>query len=213
MKDIPLFTSEYGAASLVLREIPYRQRAYITLQSSLEPALLLEECIGFCRACGAETVFAAGHSYLHRFPKECSILQMEADARLLAKADAELIPVTEETAGNWRELSNRYTANVPMAAALSRKDDGMLIKSAYFVRKDGSLIGIGKLRDNQLEQIVSLVPGMGQTIVRTLARLVNDDRIRLEVADNNFRALQLYTRLGFVQTEVLSDWYRVFPQV
>ena len=50
MRDIPVFTTQYGVASLVLREIPYRQEAYISIQSSLQPEQLLEECIGFCRA-------------------------------------------------------------------------------------------------------------------------------------------------------------------
>ena len=29
MKDIPMFTTPYGAASLILKEIPYRKEAYI----------------------------------------------------------------------------------------------------------------------------------------------------------------------------------------
>ena len=56
MRDIPVFTTEYGVASLVLREIPYRQEAYISIQSSLQPEELLAECVSFCRACGAEKV-------------------------------------------------------------------------------------------------------------------------------------------------------------
>ena len=59
MKDFPVFTTENGVASLVLKEIPYRRCAYIILRDSLEPEALLAECISFCRACGAERVFAA----------------------------------------------------------------------------------------------------------------------------------------------------------
>ena len=43
MKDIPVFTTENGAASLILREIPYRKRAHIRLQATREPEALLEE--------------------------------------------------------------------------------------------------------------------------------------------------------------------------
>ena len=43
MKDIPVFDTPYGVASLFLREIPYRGRAYIKIQSALEPEKLLEE--------------------------------------------------------------------------------------------------------------------------------------------------------------------------
>ena len=53
MKDIPVFTTENGAASLILGEIPYRGQAYIRIQDSLEPESLLKECVSFCRMCGA----------------------------------------------------------------------------------------------------------------------------------------------------------------
>ena len=55
MKDIPMFTTEYGAASLILRELPYRGIAYVRLQATEQPEKLLEECIGFCRAFGFGT--------------------------------------------------------------------------------------------------------------------------------------------------------------
>ena len=43
MKDFPVFTTENGVASLVLKEIPYRREAYITLRDSRTPEALLEE--------------------------------------------------------------------------------------------------------------------------------------------------------------------------
>ena len=51
MKDLPLFTTEHGVASLVLKEIPYQKTAYIILRDSLEPEALLKECADFCRVC------------------------------------------------------------------------------------------------------------------------------------------------------------------
>ena len=68
MKDIPVFATEYGIASLVLKEIPYQSAAYVTVRDSLEPERLLEECIGFCRACGADRIYATGHSELESRP-------------------------------------------------------------------------------------------------------------------------------------------------
>ena len=58
MRDIPMFTTEYGVASLVLKEIPYRQEAYICILATEQPRELLDECISFCRVCGAEKIFA-----------------------------------------------------------------------------------------------------------------------------------------------------------
>ena len=43
MKDIPVFTTENGAASLILREIPYQQSAYIILRDTREPEKLTAE--------------------------------------------------------------------------------------------------------------------------------------------------------------------------
>ena len=54
MKDIDLFTTEYGIASLILKEIPYKGEAYIRLRETQQPELLLQECVRFCRRCGAE---------------------------------------------------------------------------------------------------------------------------------------------------------------
>ena len=59
MKDIPVFDTEFGVASLILRDIPYCQRAYIKLQVALEPEKLVQECVQFCRMCGAEQIYAA----------------------------------------------------------------------------------------------------------------------------------------------------------
>ena len=66
MKDFPFFTTEYGVASLVLKEIPYKGEAYITLRDAQpgQEAELLAECVSFCRMAGAEKILAAGHSVL-----------------------------------------------------------------------------------------------------------------------------------------------------
>ena len=58
MRNIPVFTTEFGVASLILKEIPYTQTAYIKILSSLAPVELLEECRSFCRAAGAEKIYA-----------------------------------------------------------------------------------------------------------------------------------------------------------
>ena len=37
MRDMPFFETEYGVASLVLKEIPYQEVAYITILDAWEP--------------------------------------------------------------------------------------------------------------------------------------------------------------------------------
>ena len=60
MKDIPVFTAENGLATLILSEIAHSGRAYVLIRAVwTEPGALLEECRGFCRACGAEEIYSS----------------------------------------------------------------------------------------------------------------------------------------------------------
>ena len=211
MNDIPVFTTEFGAASLFLREIPYRQRAHIKIQASLDPGKLLEECIDFCRACGAEWIDAAGSEYLEKFPLITVLYEMRCDKDSLDKTDAYLFPVTEETVGQWLEIYNTRMADVPNAAYMDSKDGRELLKTGdgYFIHKDGQLLGIGKAAGDFIGAIVAVKPGMGETVVRTLVGALTEDSVRLMVAGANERAVRLYERLGFVKTKELARWYRV----
>ena len=66
MRDFPIFTTEYGVSSLVLKEIPYKKQAYIRIRDVQEAyfAEHLQECVSFCRMCGAEVIFAEGNDKL-----------------------------------------------------------------------------------------------------------------------------------------------------
>ena len=79
MKDFPVFTTEYGVASLVLKEIPYRGESYIHIRDSQEPEKLLEECVSFCRVCGAEKIYAAGDPILEKHPLRVCVYEMRGE--------------------------------------------------------------------------------------------------------------------------------------
>ena len=69
MKDIPVFSCPDGIATLILREVPFRGEGYILVRGvfgTLEG--LLAECAGFCRAAGAERLFAAGEANFSGYP-------------------------------------------------------------------------------------------------------------------------------------------------
>ncbi len=211
MKDIPVFDTAYGVASLFLREIPYRQRAHIRIQSSLEPEKLLEECIGFCRACGAEWCDASGHAYLEKYPLITALYSMQCDKNAIGETDACLFPVTEKTVGRWLEIYNQRMADIPNAAFMDSWDGRELLKTGdgYFIHRDGELLGIGKAKDDFIDTVISVMPGMGETAVKALASILNGETVRLTVAGANERAVRLYERMGFVKTRELSRWYRV----
>ena len=68
MRDFPVFSTENGVGSLVLKEIPYNGAAYVTIHSSSFPTEFLNECVEFCRAVGARDVYAAGDDCLRQYP-------------------------------------------------------------------------------------------------------------------------------------------------
>lgn len=211
MQDLPMFTTQYGIASLFLREIPYRGRAHIKIQSSQEPEKLLEECIAFCRMCGAQWCDAAGHEYLESYPLITAIWAMQCHRASVGETDACLFPVTEQTVGKWLEIYNERMADVPNAAYMDSRDGKQLLKSGdgYFIHRDGRLLGIGKAKDDFIDTVIAVQPGAGETVVRALCSAMNCETVRLWVASANARALRLYERMGFTVTKELSRWHRV----
>lgn len=211
MRDIPVFTTEYGVASLVLREIPYRQESYVCIQSTLQPEELLAECVSFCRACGAEKIYARNHEFLQKFPVHTSIVKMRGIAQVDESKVENLWPVTEETISKWREFMNQRLKDVDNAGTLVSQGEKEILESggAYFVHKNGELLGGGWLKDGEL-LLLAAVPGAGERVMHTLMSLQPDRAIELDVASTNSRAIRLYEKLGFVKTEELRRWYEVF---
>lgn len=211
MKDIPVFDTEFGVASLFLREIPYRRRAHIKIQSSLEPEKLLAECIAFCRMCGAEWIDAAGHDYLEQYPLITALLAMQCPRGSIPETDACLFPVTEQTVARWLEIYNERMAHIPNAAYMDSADGRELLKTGdgYFVHRNGELLGIGKAAGDFIDTVISVKPGAGETVVQALSSLLTGETVRLMVAGANEKAVRLYERMGFVKTKELVRWYRV----
>lgn len=211
MRDFPVFTTENGVASLVLREIPYRGAAYITLQDTLSPKEFLAECVEFCKMAGAEKVYATGHKYLENYPVYTSVVKMQRPREGLPESDAALFPVTEKTVEDWRSLYNDKMKAVPNASTMSREEGKQLLAKGggYFVHKNGELLGIGIAREDRIGAIASVKPGAGETVLLTLCSALFSENIVLEVASNNERAIRLYERVGFLKTALLRTWYDV----
>lgn len=211
MRDIPVFTTEYGVASLALREIPYRQEAYICIQSSCQPKELLEECIGFCRACGAEKIYARNHEYLEQYPLHTAIVRMRGIVQADAQKVANLWPVTGETVARWRQFMNERLRDVDNAGTLTAQGEQEILDShgAYFVHSNGQLLGAGWLLKGEL-LLMAAEPGNGERVMHTLLSLQPGEPVELDVASTNYRAIRLYEKLGLVRTQELRRWYKVF---
>ena len=213
MRDFPFFTTEYGVSSLVLKEIPYREEAYIRIRDCQDAyfAEHLAECVSFCRMCGAESVFAEGNDKLKDYPLYTSVYRMQGMARSEEEKTASLFPVTEATVSQWRSIYNKGMRTVDNAGTLESRDEKRIVGSgsAYFVHRNGELLGIFWLEDNKLLAIVSVQKGAGETLMHTLMSLREGEPMTLEVASTNERAIRLYEKCGFLRTGELSRWYRV----
>lgn len=211
MRDFPVFTTEYGVASLILREVPYRQEAYIRLQATQQPKELLDECVSFCRAVGAEKIYAAGHEFLENYPLHSIIYEMHGDAWVDDSKVENLWPVTPENIGDWRRLMNERMSGVDNAGTLESKGEQELLDSggAYFVHHDGQLLGAFWLKGEEILLVAATVPGAGERVMHTLMSLVPEQRLKLEVVSTNTRAIRLYEKLGFIKTAELRRWYLV----
>lgn len=213
MKDIPIFTTDWGVASLILKEIPYKEIAYVKVQD-VQPGHireLCEECAGFCRAAGAEIVIASGHPDLECYPYFASVFEMRLSGLERELTDACLFPVTEETVAKWRKIYNEKMAPVDYAVTMSAYDEKEIVSSggAYFVHSCGKLLGIGWMNGSELMAVASVVPGMGELVTRTMLTVADSDSVHLQVASTNERAIRLYNRMGFLMTKEVNRGYRI----
>lgn len=210
MRDFPVFTTEFGVASLVLKEVPYRQEAYIVIQSALQPEELLQECISFCRMVGAERIYARGHEITQKYKLHCAVCEMRGQIEPDEEKIAHLWPVTEENVGQWRAIYNERMRTVDNAGTMEKRDEKKILSSggAYFIHNFGELLGIGWLEEEMLLAVASVRSGAGERVMHTLLSLV-EGSVTLEVASTNVRAIGLYEKLGFITTREVSRWYRV----
>jgi len=212
LKDIPLFDTETGVSTLVLKEIPYRQTAYVRIQS-VQPGGLrehLRECAAFCRMCGAEQVYATGHPELAQWPVYCRVLVMAREEAPVRSEDS-LEPVTAQTVRLWREICNDRMSGVDNAATLTARDEKEVLSAggAWFVRAGEALLGIGWLDGPRVLALASVCRGAGERVLAALLNKVPAQRVTLEVASTNSRAIALYQRMGFTVVGERSVWYHI----
>ena len=213
MRDLPFFITDNGVADLILKEIPYKQTAYIRVREAQpgELELLIGECRAFCRMAGADHIYATGHPELERWPLYTEVLAMRGTAWVDREKLCSLFPVTDQTVTQWRKIYNERMASVHNSATLETRDEKRIVESAgaYFVHENGELLGIGWLEDTALLAVASVKSGAGEKVMHTLMSLVEGAVMSLEVASTNGRAIKLYEKLGFLPVASVSRWYDV----
>lgn len=213
MRDFPVFTTEYGVSSLILREIPYRQEAYIHIRDAQPEGFEdhLRECASFCRMAGAEKIYASGDERLENYPLYTSVYEMRGTAWVDPEKLESLFPVTEATVSRWRGIMNERLRSVDNAATLTSFDEKKILESggAYFVHRNGELLGVGWMEDAKLLMMAGVKAGAGETVMHTLMSMVEGADMTIDVASTNDRAIRLYEKLNFVKSREIIKWYRV----
>lgn len=211
MRDFPVFDTQNGVGSLILKEIPYGGVAYIHIRDVSDAAAFLQECVDFCKMAGAKSILATGHSCLETYPVYTQIWNMAVCKDSLPDTDAALFPVTEKTAAQWQSLYNEKMKHVPNSAYMTNRDmeNTLAEGDGYFVHHEGKLLGLGKASADRIDAVISMEKGAGKTVVAALAHALSEEVIRLQVASANEKAVRLYQTLGFVTNEIVSTWYQV----
>ncbi len=217
MKNIPVFTSSYGIATLILREIPWNGTAYVLIRSvwNDQKAALLEECKSFCRAVGTERIYASWE--LEELPAEPAW-----EMRIMTRPKAglpepeqplTLEPLTKENSGDYLRIYNACFREVPCAASYDRTSLEPLYGEdlAWLAKVEGVYAGVAEISKAGLEGIAVLPEyrGLGYELALAVLPMVPSTELRLKVASTNRRAISLYERLGFVCAETEKRWWRL----
>ena len=213
MKNIPVFTGSHGVATLVLKQIPWSGCAYVIVRSVWDDAkAFLDECLGFCRACGAKTVYAGYDLQQLPAPHAYDMVQLQMEKKALPQGhrlDAE--PVSAENAAEFLAIYDACFRAVPHAASYGEKDAARIVaeQTGIMVKKDGCYAGLAEVSKEGLEAIAVLpqYKGLGFSLALTALDMVPSTIPTLKTASTNKAALALYHRLGFVRTEVCSRWW------
>ena len=77
----------------------------------------------------------------------------------------------------------------------------------YFVHGEEEILGIGIARGETVESIIAVRPGAGREVMLALCGSLSSERVLIEVASTNEKAIRLYENLGFLKTAEISRWY------
>ena len=223
MQNIPVFLSQGGTATLILKEIPHKHTAYVLLRTVLPKGLpvLLEECGRFCRGCGAQQVFVSpgDTGCVLSLPHAYDIYRLHIKKNMLPSPvhDLSLIPISPENDPIYQRIYNICFRDVSHALTYDRAQIQRIYRSGHrgFLALDSAEVpwGMGELHGNELAA-VGLLPefrghGRGQALTLALLSRCPGPELTLTVVSDNDSALALYDHLGFTVSGTESQWYRL----
>ena len=217
MNNIPVFTGQGGTATLILREIPISEKAYVLLRTVL-PGMeesLVSECASFCNMCGANQVFVSwtdGDLSFLPHAYDIYLLHVEKSA-LPSGKPVRLVPMTQENDSIYQRIYNRCFFHVSHALSYDRGQIQRIYRehqSAFLaLDQQGHPYGIGELHGDELAAVAVLPKYRGNGTDLTLALLnrCDGDDLKVTVASDNAPAMRLYEKLGFHLKGIDSSWF------
>ena len=155
MRNIPVFTGEFGAATL--QEKPGRGRP--TVVQWVQPGKtweFLAECARFCRMAGARRVLASHLPEPRRLLLKSGCSVWPACGPACRRRTQRCGPSARKTEKNFCGFTTRGMSGVPAAMSLHQGDLPRLwTRGGYFVHRDGALLGIGQVNGDTLLSLVS----------------------------------------------------------
>lgn len=216
MKNIPVFMSGGGTATIILQEVPKSGKAYVILQTIIPECLdtLLNDCKQFCIGAGAKIVYVSDGKKKLPLPHCYDLLVLTAPLPVTRDyRPIRLIPLTEETGMTYISIYNLCFEGVSHALSYDRQQlkriEAMQQRAYLAVDENGDYIGIGELHEGELAA-VAVVPearGIGTDLTCTLLSLLEGNEVMLTVVSDNARALHMYEKLDFHVHDIESSWY------
>ena len=219
MKNIPVFISQGGTATLILTEIPHRGIAYVVLRTVIPGGLspMLQECAAFCHSCGAKLCFVSPGDTGEQlpFPHAYDIYHLRIAKSSLPILDSpiSLTPINPDNDTIYQQIYNQCFQSVSHALTYDRSQIDRIYRcgqQAFLaLTNTGTPCGIGELHENELAA-VGLLPdyrGCGMELTLSLLAHCPGPEITLTVASDNLPALKLYSKLGFSVCGIESKWY------
>lgn len=215
MKDIPIFTGQFGIATLILREIPHQGGAYVMVRSAKEGHLqaFLEECRTFCVLAGAQWVLATADEPLDFLPHVHDMLELRCPRSQLPPPvkPVDTVPLTAENGEEFLRCHRQLFRTIPNAATYTQADLQRILEQdqACLAMVRGQTAGIAQWNDGELCAIGVLPEyrGLGHRLALTVFQRMTAETVTLRVSSSNAPALRLYQKLGFDRSRVLSRWY------
>ncbi len=157
--------------------------------------------------------------------KQYSIIRMKLDDRNVKYKPLDLIELSEQNKNEYLTIYNSSFREAPNGSTLTEKELEEYVKNAdenncyYIVSVNNEKVGflqfkiencIGEFDLGLIKEVRG--KGYGKQLLETAISFLNEKKvaeINLTVVTKNVVALNVYKKRGFIESELLSDWFQL----